>query len=96
MRNKLAHWTWGDSADISDALLLADPKDLIQNPPDSSRILVYRELDFRRIIRANERLAGFGLKFIFIMRDHPANAEDALYDMLCSEPEIQERLRRRV
>lgn len=109
-RDKLVHWIWEDTPDLPDSLLLANPKDLVETNAipkpgktiDVAKILstlisaiyVYRAKDFQDIIRANERLADFGMKFRFILMNHPANTENQLYDQLCREPEIQEKLAR--
>ncbi|TAK05524.1 hypothetical protein EPO44_06370 [bacterium] len=90
-RNKLAHWTWGDSPDIPDALLLVNPRTVIHEL-DRSDIYVYRAPDFQTLIHANDRLCGYGLKFNFVLRDHVANRDDRLLAELSSEPEIQQRL----
>jgi len=62
-RDKLAHWTWGDSPHprLSDALLLVNPINAVQleKQIDKSEIFVYREQDFLDIIRANDRLCGY-------------------------------------
>jgi len=92
-RNKLAHWVWGDSPNIPDALLLINPKSSIGNL-DMSEIYVYKEPDFTSIIEANDKLCGYGLRFNFILKDHVANHDDRLLTELKEEPEIQERLKR--
>lgn len=94
-RDKLAHWTWGDSLQLPDALLLIDPKNLpVVTELDYSDIYVYRDHDFREIISANDRLCGFGLNFRWVLSDHPANQNNALFAQLCAEPEIREKLSR--
>lgn len=93
-RDRLVHWIWGDSDQIIDGVLLVNPKDTICGEPTPDQILVFKENDFLDIIEANERLAGFGLSFIWILNDHPSNRGGALYDELCAEPEIRERLHR--
>lgn len=90
-RNKLAHWTWGDSPNIADGVLLIDPRSSI-GELDKSEIYVYKAQDFNSIIQANDRLCGFGLRFNFILRDHVANRGGQLLNDLKSEPEIRERL----
>jgi hypothetical protein len=92
-RDKLAHWIWGDSRNLPDALLLANPKSLLGDL-DKDEIFVYKEQDFAQIITANDRLCSFGLLFDFILMDHPANREDRLFVQLCAEPEIREVLDR--
>ena len=94
-RDKLAHWTWGDSPQVPDGLLLANPKAQITDT-DKDQIYVYREQDFKNIIEANNRLCGYAQLFQFILMGHIANANNELFDQLCREPEIQERLSRPV
>lgn len=91
-RNKLAHWTWGDSPKLPDALLLVDPRSTI-GEFDLSKVFVYRATDFHRIIQANDRLCGFGLQFNFILNGHPANRDGELNAKLLAEPEIAARIR---
>ena len=93
-RDKIAHHTWGNSPDIPDALLLFNPKDGLGPHFDNSNIFVYRKEDFTKIIKANERLAGFGQLLKFTLNDHVANKDGKLCDELCKEPEIAEQLRR--
>lgn len=90
-RNKLAHWIWGDSPNISDGLLLINPKSSIGDL-DKSEIYVYKESDFTSIIEANDKLCGYGLLFNFILQDHIANRDGRLIIELKEEPEIKERL----
>lgn len=92
-RNKLAHWLWGDSPDLQDALLLVNPKTKMDSI-DRSEVYVYREQDFLSIIQANDRLCGFGLRLSFILCGHVANRDGRLFDELMAEPEIRERLGR--
>ena len=54
-RNKLAHWTWGDSPNIPDGVLLVDPRASIAEL-DRSKVYVYKEKDFLSIVEANNRL----------------------------------------
>jgi hypothetical protein len=92
-RDRIAHWIWGDSPNIPDALL-ADPIEHVSGRFNPDRIFVYKKPDFDSVIRANERVAGFGMTFQFIVRGHVANQNNRLYDELCSEPEIREILNR--
>jgi hypothetical protein len=92
LRDKLAHHTWGDSPNIPNGLLLVDPKATLGDDFDRDNIYVYYEVDFKNMTKANDRLCGFGLLFKFIVTNHVANREGRLYDQLCAEPEIQERL----
>ena len=90
-RNKLAHWTWGESPSIPDALLLVDPRATI-GEMNLSDIYVYKAQDFNTIIGANDRLCGFGLEFKFILNGHVANRDGRLLAKMLAEPEIQQRL----
>jgi hypothetical protein len=94
-RDKLAHRVFGLSPNLPDALLLIDPKAMIADTGiDRSKVWVYKANDFERIITANDRLCGHGMILLFILNGHPANQEDRLYDQLCKEPEVRERLDR--
>lgn len=96
-RDKLAHHVWGFSPDLSDALLLIDPRVAARQKDIrdfNKSVMVYRENDFIDIIERNNRICGWGLTFQFILGDHPANREGELYDELCAEPEIREKLDR--
>ena len=90
-RNKLAHWTWGDSPNIPDGVLLINPKSSIGNL-NKSEMYLYKENDFTSIIEANDKLCGFGLRFNFILKGHVANRDGNLLKELQEEPEIKERL----
>ncbi|API77085.1 hypothetical protein HI806_21510 (plasmid) [Ralstonia solanacearum] len=91
-RNKLAHWTWGDSPNLPDAVLLVDPRTTVHEL-DRSYVYVYRAQDFIAITQANDRLCGYGLSFRLILRGHMANRDGSLLAELAAEQEIQERLR---
>jgi len=90
-RDKLAHWVWGTSTNLPDALLLSDPRNLQFN---NDLIFVYTADDFEAMRRKFERIAGFGFEFRWILMGHPANRDGELYAKLCREPEIAEILRR--
>jgi hypothetical protein len=90
-RNKLAHWTWGDSPEIPDGLLLVDPRAIIGDY-DRASVFVYKPQDFVSIIRANDRLCDFGLQLKFVLSRHGANRDGRLLGALLAEPEIQQRL----
>lgn len=102
-RDKLAHWVWGASRDLPNALLLADPRVMASADPltpDYRKILaqniwVYEAEDFAEIIEGNNELAGYGFKFRWIVQGHPENAEGKLYRELCAEPVLADILRRR-
>jgi len=92
-RNKLAHHVWGDSPQVPDAVFLTDPKSLLQQPLPLDQVYVYRRADFNEIIQGNVRLCGYGRTFRQIIVDRPGlNKDSRLYDLLCEEPEIRERL----
>ena len=101
-RDKLAHWVWGISHDLPEALLLANPKALATldhlSPTYSDdmkkEIWIYEAKDFEKIIQENNELAGFGMEFRFIVRGHPANRGDQLYQSLCAQPALAEILNR--
>ena len=96
-RDKLAHHIWGYSPDLPDALLLIDPKSMArrQEPREMREdVMVYRERDFADIIELNHRICRWGQSIRFILIDHPGNREGRLYDKLCAEPEIREKLDR--
>ncbi len=90
-RDKLAHWIWGSSEQLPDAILLADPRNLDLS---TDQIFVFREADFESMRVKFERIAGMGLKFRFILLNHPANRDGRLYKEICEEPEIAEILGR--
>jgi len=90
-RDKLAHWIWGTSNDLPDALLLKDPRNFDNNP---DQVYVYREKDFNDMRARFERMAGCGAIFhMLLVTQNPEQAQQ-LYDQLCSEPEISENLGR--
>ena len=90
-RDKLAHWSWGTSEQLPDALLLADPRKLT---PDRKHIYVYRANDFESMRQRFDKIAGWGQLLMFILMDHPANRGGRLYARLCAEPEIASILNR--
>lgn len=100
-RDKIAHWAWGTSEAIPDALLLMDPRTTVIDDAEDAdtrttflreNTYVYKEDDFKSIIDMNARIISFAHNFRFILRNHPANAGGRLYDQLCREPEIAEKL----
>lgn len=95
-RDKLAHHQWGISLHpaLNDALLLVDPKTIVGGNLDPADVYVYRASDLQNIIDANDRLCGYGQTLLFILRDHPANRGGQLYEKLCNESEIRDRLDR--
>jgi hypothetical protein len=93
-RNKLAHWTWGDSPSLPDALLLVDPRVFIQDEIDRSSVYVYVAHDFERIIQANDSLCGYGLLLTFVLQDRPELNDGRTLDALAAKPEIAQALSR--
>jgi hypothetical protein len=92
-RNKLAHWTWGDSPNLNDAVLLVDPRATILDL-DPSKVFVYKANDFMAIIEENNKLCGYGQLLKFVLTNHVANSNGELIEKLLSEPEIKARLPR--
>ena len=92
-RNKLAHWTWGESPDLPDALLLVDPRAYIGDL-DRSEVYVYKANDFTNIVLANNRLCGYGLLLRFVIQGHVGNRDGSMLAELKAKAEIQERLAR--
>jgi len=90
-RDKLAHWIWGSTPELPDALLLSDPRN--QNHA-AEEILVYRAEDFEQMRVKFERIAEWSHLFYFILMNHVANRGGRLYEKLCREPEIAEILDR--
>lgn len=95
-RDKLAHWIWGDSPQLPDAVLLINPKTLVDQiaHTDRNEVFVYRAVDFQTIIADNDRLSVYWRRFHWIIANHPANTGNQLYDQLSAVPEIRERLDR--
>ena len=89
-RDKIAHGIWGSCSGIPDALLLVSPRDNILHFGDKSKIFVYRENEFKQMIKANERLAVYGATLQSILSGHVANRDDRLFDELSAEPEIRD------
>ncbi len=90
-RNRICHWTWGFSPQISDGFLLLDPK--AQAPDGDIRrnlIYVYREADFDEAISGNERVAGYMMTLRFIVMGHVANRDGRLETELKNQPEIKD------
>lgn len=91
-RDKLAHGIWGECTKLPDALVVVDPRNLIEGEFDYSHFYVYKESDFKQIIEANHRLCGFGMSFTGLLKGvQPGTADEAI-QQLAREPEIAERL----
>ncbi|MDZ7725711.1 MAG: hypothetical protein U5R06_23515 [candidate division KSB1 bacterium] len=86
-RNKLAHWTWGYSPDLNEALLLVDPKATISEY-DRSKIYVYKKIDFESIVESNNNLCHYIQLLKFVFMNHSANNNNELITELLSKPEI--------
>ncbi len=93
-RNKLAHWTWGDSPNLPDALLLVDPRVFIQGEIDRSAVYVYMARDFENIIRSNDTLCGYGLLLTFVLQSRPEANDGRTLDALAAKPEVAQALSR--
>jgi len=93
-RNKLAHWTWGDSPDLPNALLLVDPRVFIQDAIERSAIYVYEAKDFEDIIQANDRLCGYGLLLTVVIQKCPEAKDGQMLAGLSARSEIAEALSR--
>jgi len=93
IRDKMAHGIWGISSNISDALLLASPSDLIIHGHDLSKIFVYRKRELQQIITDNERLVGYGQLMGFIISGNHGDQDDPIFRQLSAEAEIAEKLR---
>jgi hypothetical protein len=91
-RHKLAHWIWGESARIPDALLLQNPRFLGDDQEEN--ILVYTERDFSDImtrIQRTRHIVGELLTLLAWSREHPALERH--YAELCALPEIRRMMR---
>ncbi|BET09454.1 hypothetical protein THI4931_04960 [Pandoraea sputorum] len=94
-RNKLVHWTWGDSDDIDDALLLMDPRKALDGALDYDAIFVYKAVDFQRIIEANDKLCGFCRTIQYVINGHVANHDGRMLRRLLDDPLIGENIQDR-
>ena len=93
-RDKLAHWTWGESPELPDALLLVDPRVFIQGEIDRSAVYVYVARDFESIILANDRLCGYGLVLTIVLQGRPEANDGRTLDELAAKPEVAAALSR--
>jgi len=98
-RNKLAHWCWGASPEITNGLLIADPKVVVvahSNAEDwatfTSHIYIYTKEDFAQIERYNTHLAWLLLRFWSFLYNRERMRD--IFDELCRDPEIAEILDR--
>lgn len=90
-RNKLAHWSWGDSSDLPDALLLFDPRFDVDQL-DYKFVYVYREADFRAIVAANDQLCKFCQDLKFVLQGHETSRDGRLLRQLLAAPKVAERI----
>ena len=93
-RDKLAHWVWGHSPQMPDALLLADPRVLAMQQSGDKTVYIYDSNCLREILVDNNKLSGYVFDFSRIVQNHH-NHNDELYLTLCAEPAIREILDRR-
>lgn len=102
-RDKLAHWLWGYSEELPDALILVDPRELAKHRETQealislrSKYYVYTESDFSKQKAANDRLRGYAQTLLFILRDFPAGRKVEQVAALLAEPEVASMARRQV
>jgi hypothetical protein len=81
-RNKIAHWTWGYSPNLPDALLLVDPRD-ISDSYDS--IFVYTEADFLSLAERLHVTSQCLSRFSWMIAPNTNKLPQDLYKWLCSE-----------
>jgi hypothetical protein len=106
-RDKLAHWCWGYSTELSDALLLMEPDEKTSlhvgaiNPPkpiqfDRTKIFVVDEDDMTRMVQRMlymiDRLADFTGT---VWKQNTPEQRAALLQKLSTEPQIQKAVDRR-
>ena len=90
-RDKLAHWSWGSSSALPDALLLSDPRNLDIN---RDQIYAYKESDFENMRLRFEKIAKFGIIFSMVVRYSHSDSQKTRLTELENEPEIAEILQR--
>ena len=95
-RDRLAHWVWGNSPNLPDALLLADPRVMAVRFPTHDDIQVYTSQDFNDLIAGNDRVCGHGFFFNWMISGQGPQSPEELYQRLCAEPEIRDILERQV
>lgn len=92
-RNKLAHGSWGDSSELTDALLVFDPR-VDVDQLDYKFVYVYREADFRAIVAANDQLCKLCQGLRFVLQVHETSRDGRLLRQLLAAPEVAERIAR--
>jgi hypothetical protein len=96
-RDKLAHWIWGSSPQLPDAILLCNPLDMSKaggGIPSWDDIFVYDTAEFKRLRKEMEQVGDWAGTYLLVIMGHPANRNNRLFDQLCKEPEIAARLTR--
>lgn len=108
-RHRLAHWVFGYSPDIPDALLLIEPEHLAEvhsninqydakatSPSiiDTQKVFVYRQNDFREMCEQANQLEYFLSLFTLVVKRFP-QLGDAPRATLLDTPQIREELKRR-
>lgn len=109
-RHKMAHWCWGSSPQLPDALLLIDPEWKLQfsvdvggrlpdGTPNRDRIFVVRKSDVEETLKRLIAVRNFAGRITgFLWKRTPEPQRDEYLRLLASEPQVHEavlRLRRR-
>ncbi len=106
-RDKFAHWVWGYSRELPDALLLMEPREKTPlhaaavNPPspiawDYSKIFVVKKDDLIRVLdRFKTAIEMYGRFTATNWKYHTPELRAEWIDKLSSEPQIREALIRR-
>jgi hypothetical protein len=105
-RDRIAHWCWGFTPDLPDALLLIDPCEIIavqldvvshlpRTHPDLNRIFVVRPSDMDHIIKRMKITAGYTNRIAgtLWLRNNP-EVRAQLLEALSNEPPIRAALDR--
>lgn len=97
-RDRIAHWLWGYSPQLPDAILLMDPRHAVLLDSGQSDVIdrlskvciVYRGQDFTKAIQDNHELCGHIRRLRLILRQDPRNANEELYRELCLRLHIED------
>jgi hypothetical protein len=93
-RNKLAHWVWGYSPQVPDALLLADPRGNYGGIHKKD-IQIFKAVDFESAISANQRLETFCWQLDFVIAVAKKTPKrNSILTRLSTAPEIVDAIRR--
>lgn len=92
-RNKLAHWTWGDTPNVPDAVLLIDPRTTLSDI-DCKDVYVYKRVDFVSIIESNIELCSLILNFDQVLTSSDIDERKSKLQNLIDRPPIKEKLGR--